>query len=145
MFDNALNVELSFKARRTFLSFDANIANQDIAFRKGDLTVFNPLQIGARLGRSLRARSSPLINREAPGQFGDAGAHFGFYASIARFAMRRQPIERLNNKSPNLGKFGDAKAARCRGGRSQANAGRHRRLLRIKRHAVLIAGDMRAP
>ena len=65
-------------------------------------------------------------------------------AASASDALGRQRIEHLDDQLADLAELGDAEAARGAGRRAEPDAGRDRRLLRIERDAVLVAGDVGA-
>src|SRR5258707_11531008 len=89
---------------------------------------------------SVRGRSHGPVNRKSGAQRRDGAAHALLDRGIAAGVVR-QAAQHVADPEPDLTELGDAKPARRRRGRAEAAAGRHRRLLRVERNAVLVAGD----
>src|SRR5512147_1963406 len=60
---------------------------------------------------------------------------------VAGIAIGRETVEHLDDHAADLLELGDAEAARGAGRRAEPDARGHHRLLRIERHAILVAGD----
>src|ERR1051325_1860880 len=79
------------------------------------------------------------VNRKAIAQPSHLAAHPRFERGIATRDFR-QPAQHFGDPFPDLAEFSRAEAAGSAGRRPEANAGSHRRLLRVERDAVLVAG-----
>src|SRR5918997_550875 len=85
------------------------------------------------------------VDREPARQIVGALLGASFRRGVALFAVLGQPIENLHDQLADTPELRDAEAARRAGWRAETDAGGDHRLLRIERHAVLVAGDMGAP
>src|SRR6266853_733575 len=115
------------------------IAEESSVGRESFTWVSRLAQLGQRMG------APSAVDREAPEQALDLVAYRGLDQSIGLGALLRQHVEHLGDQRSDLAEFRDAEAAGGAGRRAEANARRHRGLLRIERNAVLVAGDVGAP
>ena len=86
----------------------------------------------------------PLVDREPRDQPLHLLAHRSLDQRILLDLLLRQHVEHLRDQVADLPELGDAEAARGAGRRAEPDARRDRRLLRIERDAVLVAGDVGA-
>src|SRR5215470_17671921 len=88
--------------------------------------------------------TSAVVDRKPADQLLHFFAHRGFGERILLDALLREDIKHLDDQLAHLLELGNAEAAGGAGGSAEAYPRRHRRLLRIERDAVLVAGDARA-
>src|SRR6266567_5820987 len=91
-------------------------------------------------GRSHRNVSS-VVNRKSAYESPHLLAHGTFGYRILLNALVRERVEHLHDQLAHLLELGDAETAARPGGSAEAHPRRDRRLLRIERNAVLVAGD----
>src|SRR5436190_3536915 len=99
-------------------------------------------QFGQRMARPYAP--SALVDRKPPDELLHLLPHRGLDQRVFLDALLRQDIEHLDDQLTHLLKLGDAEPARGAGGRAEPHARGHRRLLRIARDAILVAGDVGA-
>src|SRR5436190_2957056 len=99
-------------------------------------------QFGQRMARPYAP--SALVDRKPADELLHLLPHRGLDQRILLDGLLRQDIEHLDDQLAHLLELGDAEAARGAGGRAEPHARGHRRLLRIARDAILVAGDVGA-
>src|SRR5215813_3681252 len=90
----------------------------------------------------VQADASGRIDWKALAQPDRLRSDLRFDLGIARWTIRREPVEDLGDHAADLAKLRDAEAARRSDRSAEAHTGGHGRLFRIERNTVLVAGDM---
>src|SRR5690606_18509282 len=80
------------------------------------------------------------VDREATAERHDLLAHPGLHRGVT-FRRLAQRLQHVADQPADLAELGHAEAAAAAGGGAKADARGDGRLLRVARHAVLVAGD----
>ncbi|MPL75491.1 hypothetical protein SDC9_21315 [bioreactor metagenome] len=97
---------------------------------------------GAFRSCDLPTGSERRVDREAGEQRRDLGLDGLFDLDVALFTIRGEPVDDLDDQPADLAELGLAEATSGAGRGAETHARGHRRLFRVERDAVLVAGDM---